>query len=650
MRRASTRALSVTLVFSLATADAAEWAWRPMLAAPRIGGRLWSLAVDPANPERIFIGTEEGTIVRSIDGGSSWSERELGPVVTEQARVGFAGPELPDLGDHTVPLFFVYPPDTDYADLPRYLSFPILSFFVQPDFFYLNAKPLLTDPEASVLYDLTSEPTRAPTPVVRIELCEEARFPILAATSSELFGSDDDGLTFVRLFAVTADETIADVVCSPIDPEVIALATSSGMFVSSNGGATFGPTSGLWPGDPASAVEFSPDGRLLAADAETLYEGLPGSELSEIYPASQDSDTTPWLDIRSIEVSLEAPSDESSSLEGATGSPCPGRVRPRGKRKRAQLTPESTQSPNSPSAEVTPVPPLVAPTRPHTIWLATDGGLRFRGPNKKWSRAPGLEGELTTQVRVGWSPTGRLRIATMTRDHVFASDDEGRTWSPFFHGLTPRTFRWVASTPASASGPPAWYVLTSGELWTTAPLPPRSSRGADPLPLQKWATGQLEGSESLESLIDRVLGRVGLTEDAIDDLYGRAEGKNWMPYIDVRLDFTRDTFVGRDESVGAVVRTTTLETHDNDAALLVQFSWWWDPPADSTGRNELHELRKRVGYAAADAWRERRSVLTELATGRGTPFELESMRLRAEALGSLLDIWAGGSPHAGETR
>src|SRR2546423_3992278 len=35
-----------------------EWRWQQILASPRIGGRLTSVAVDRANPSRIFVGTE----------------------------------------------------------------------------------------------------------------------------------------------------------------------------------------------------------------------------------------------------------------------------------------------------------------------------------------------------------------------------------------------------------------------------------------------------------------------------------------------------------------------------------------------------------------------------------------------------------------
>ena len=42
-----------------------------------------SVAVDPGDPQRVFLGTEVGTVLRSSDGGILWDEVELLPRVQE---------------------------------------------------------------------------------------------------------------------------------------------------------------------------------------------------------------------------------------------------------------------------------------------------------------------------------------------------------------------------------------------------------------------------------------------------------------------------------------------------------------------------------------------------------------------------------------
>src|ERR1041385_1001650 len=68
MRIAPISALVITLCVS--SALAAEQSWQPV--GPD-GGNVRSLAMDPKNPDRIFLGTSAGNLYLSIDKGASWS-------------------------------------------------------------------------------------------------------------------------------------------------------------------------------------------------------------------------------------------------------------------------------------------------------------------------------------------------------------------------------------------------------------------------------------------------------------------------------------------------------------------------------------------------------------------------------------------------
>src|SRR5215467_13441654 len=70
MRR-EIRTIPVLLIALFASAAiAAEQPWQPV--GPD-GGNVRSLAIDPKNPDRIFLGTSAGNLYLSTDRGASWS-------------------------------------------------------------------------------------------------------------------------------------------------------------------------------------------------------------------------------------------------------------------------------------------------------------------------------------------------------------------------------------------------------------------------------------------------------------------------------------------------------------------------------------------------------------------------------------------------
>src|SRR5580765_8216669 len=62
------RVLGIMLWISAALA--AEQPWQPV--GPD-GGTVRSLAIDPKNPDRIFLGTSAGNLYLSTDNGANWS-------------------------------------------------------------------------------------------------------------------------------------------------------------------------------------------------------------------------------------------------------------------------------------------------------------------------------------------------------------------------------------------------------------------------------------------------------------------------------------------------------------------------------------------------------------------------------------------------
>ena len=72
MRTATISALVIALWMSASLM--AEQPWRPI--GPD-GGNVRSLAIDPKDPDRIFLGTSAGNLYLSTDRGASWSQGKI---------------------------------------------------------------------------------------------------------------------------------------------------------------------------------------------------------------------------------------------------------------------------------------------------------------------------------------------------------------------------------------------------------------------------------------------------------------------------------------------------------------------------------------------------------------------------------------------
>lgn len=589
-----------------------EFAWRQILSVPRVGGRLYSIAVDPHDPRRIFVGTQEGTVLRSLDGGVTWRELEMKPLVVMDRSLGLVKPGLPKLGAQTPNNFkvFVDTPDLQFTD-----RIPIPSvadpFPIRPEFFFAGFLATSPIPQVSILGVATASRYAETQPTYRITLCHGARYPLLVVTARDLWGSTDDGLTYVRLFANPGRTWINHVACNPSNPDQIAVATSIGLFLSHDGGLTFDQDFTAWPGQPATAVAFGPgpageEGtRLYSAAGSELFAGDPtGKGLTVIYPT--DPETAPWLPIRWI----------ATTLDGI-------------------------------------------------VWLATDDGARVSpDAGKTWVTAARtlLSRQALRQVEIGEGEEGQLRVAVVLNQiprnlkgravsglhdsMVYASDDGGRTWHPFFHGLSRRTFRQMASIPSRDGRPSGWWLATSGEVWTTYP----KEAQADPIDQAavEWAKARLRTTPPIGQVIQTVLHETGLSNEGIEHLNDMHRALNWVPRLDLLFQVGEGLFDRYEGQVPGIQNRFRHQIDEGNAALDYQFfvQALWDlydtiqiRELIAPTRNQLHELRRQVAFATEDAWHERVLHLRALAEGMSDPVQIESTKARVQALEAMLDVW-----------
>lgn len=608
----------------------ATWRWRRVFSHPRIGGRLTAVAVDPTDPSRVVVGSEEGTVFQSFDGGATWDERPLYPFVTIDRSLGLATPGLPRLGGVIPPSLqlLVFPPfrrqvgilgvpyagydptmPRSFGPLPRGVDLAGGDVIGGP-----GGSPSSTFPEWMQTYlvrstagapDLLAAVTTSrrgrTQPVRAVQFCPGNDFPLLVATRRNLYGSPDGGLTFVRLFAIPGRVDLYWVACAKDQPNRVALATGFGLYRSRDGGLSFDLETSGWPGAAVTAVAYGHGDNLFVANGSLLFRGDPDSERGQVmvYPDYDNNDTAPWKTIRWIEV-----------------------------------------------------------TDSNQIWLATDDGVRGSlDGGDSWNVPARLlfSRQPIPQVVVGDNEVGGERVAVLmgrgpagVEGIMWASDDGGRSWFPFFHGVTRRTMMRMAAARRAPDGVPRWYVVAGHELWATVEPGAARERGAffgDPA-VADWARAELRRQPPLDVVLDAALEETGVGPRQVQRFTDGLGARAWIP----RIDFVFDLNV-TDLTANEVREVTDPRRIFEDGPTLnwqvfVQGTWYFRDLAlvneeFNAFQNRIHEMRRQVTFAVEDAWRERTQHLRRIAGGRLDDYQAEVLRMRIETIDALLEVWLG---------
>lgn len=442
-------------------------------------------------------------------------------------------------------------------------------------------------------------------PVRTIQFCPGNDFPLLVATKRNLYGSADGGLTFVRLFAIPGRVDLFWVACAQDQPNRVALATGFGLYRSQDGGLSFDLETSGWPGAAVTAVAYGQDDNLFVANGSLLFRGDPDSERGQVmvYPDYENNDTAPWRTIRWIEVT------------------------------------ESNQ-----------------------IWLATDDGVRGSlDGGDSWNVPARLlfSRQPIPQVIVGDNEVGGERVAVMmgrgpagVEGIMWASDDNGESWFPFFHGVTRRTMMQMAAARGAPGNAPRWYVVAGHEVWATvepgAPLEDGAFVG-DPA-VANWARAELRRQPPLDVVLESALEETGVGARQVQRFTDGLSARAWIPRVDLVFDFNVT-----DSPLNQLVEITDPSSIFADGAstywqVFVQGTWFFRDLAlvneeFNVFQNRIHEMRRQVTFAVEDAWRERTQHLRRIAGGRLDAYQAEVLRMRIETIDALLEVWLGRPLH-----
>ncbi|MCA9582380.1 MAG: hypothetical protein KC416_11340, partial [Myxococcales bacterium] len=620
----------------------ANLGWQQLLQAPRITGQFNTIEVDSRDASSIFIGTEEGTVVRSEDGGVTWREIEMLPFVIASRQVQVpTRPSLDGSSFEGIVTILQTPGALSLFEYPRLgldcpLEYQIFPDDVVNSLGYIGStggSPSVNGPGCEglgtyvdtfyVATDLLRRDavlTRAvrgrkfeTSPVRMIAVCPGNEFSVLAVTNDELYGSPDGGNAYVRLMRIPGNVKMNRVRCSRRNPERILVATNYGLFYSSDGGTTFDQELTARPGEPAYAANFGnvdETGKEIAVVGldVRLFRGHPdrASGLEWAYPNFDNPETAPWMKINSV-----------------------------------------VTTPNG------------------QIWLATDDGVRMSRDNGiNWELvAPFLfNGHRIQQVLAGGNEWGGLRIAVFLEDcpepplrrsgvcrnsFVYATDDGGQTWFPYFVGVSRRRVVWMAAMPWKEGVPGKWWVATAGEVWSNVSGFDEQSKSPNiDREARAWAQQRLRKNPDLSAIKTLALDHYELSETAQRAMWQRARDQGYVP--DVRVLF--DAEFGREANLinQRILDPFQQEQRQDNLEWQVQVQARWltwllavslggsfdpnDAGEDNDTRAELYELRRQVDFIVEDAWHERLMLLRRLEDGMTNAYQISVLQDRVELL------------------
>lgn len=589
---------------------AAEWTWRQILSSPRIGGQFTSISVDPKNPQRIFLGTQENTVLRSLDGGVTWRELEVSPFVNPAMNIRPAAPGLPRLGEQlNLGLSFFVDPAFQKKPADRILIFFSTLFgSLNPRFWSIGFQPYTPPPKQTLLWDSTRR--QSTFSVRRIAICPGAEFPLVVATWTELLGSQDDGLSYVRLLRVPG-RSIRHVECSRSNPNDMIAATSYGPFLSHDGGVTWDQDLTGWPGQLSAAVAFdrTVPRRVHIATNHLLYSGDPNSDegLRLVYPDFNNTKTAPWKVINWIE-----------------------------------------------------------PTK-KGVFLGTDDGMRVSyDAGESWENVnPLLTSRLIVrQITMGSSEAGTPRLVAILRDcplperkrdgvllrqscrqsHLSASDDLGETWFPYFLGMTRRQiYQIAAAPPSSTTTAPRWWAVAGAELWATVPARLRDEGTVD-RKSARWARAKLLRNPTLDEVVHAALNASGVSAEKIHALFTKLRNRNYFPRYHFTFRMAFDSY--RNETERDLTEPFILnDSFQRTTVDVITWAKWrlqflgFNRREASGTRKHLHELLRRLEFMMTDAWHERRLLLGAIGRGMTDRLQVQVWKARIDALEAFMEIW-----------
>ena len=597
----------------------------------RIEKTFKSIAVAPSDPEVIYIGTTNGLIYTSKDGGDTWVEQDL---VNRPRALGLKlkvreglpvqvveyGGESPNLGLRHYAEVFNWPgtplwqlpsldPSTvmepyqfrfdevvpgDLALFEAQTGAQFEEFFSRDDL-WRSAPPLA--PQLGFGPRLQPANAGDKLTVNWLAVHPEDAETVFAATTDGLFRSDDGGYSWVREFDnPLADRRISNhVAFYPKDPNTRFLCTKHGLFFTDDNGETY------------SKVEDSIIQRI-GCNYVTFHPERP----RELWVGT----------VFGVWVSRDF--GETFDLEFYTR--VPGQIQI----KKVEFDPDNPDNILLGSGRI--------------VFLSRDGGESFH--------RLGVYSFTKQQIRnvLFSGEPGNMVVAT-DRD-VWRTTDWGKNWESVVFGNTGWLIQWM-TMPRGEKGP--LWVLSEGELLELSAEAPRELTGAELDRLRST----IEDEPTITATMIQALRSHRVMRPWLNRKRKSARWSHLLPKLQAAGTYrrTEPKFVGRGLIYGSTGQTDGrfprgLATRgDFDGWHLEVFGWWdlnqliFDRRVMPSGQNFqyseklVRSLREDVQLVYSERRRLQIKMITE---NHGDARRRLMRRMRIEELTELLDIMTDG--------
>ena len=351
-------ALCVMAIAALtAAADALpQSTWVPLKALPHQGrAAIFALAVDPSNNQAVVVGTSDGSLLRSTNGGAGWTVVHTGTANVTTVSFNPFTPKVVLAGTRGAGAWLSRDGGASWAAAPglegrnvRAFAFALTlvaagtdrGVYISPDGSTWSQSGL-TDPSINAV---AVEAIHAPVRLV-------AGTDIQASGGAlPLYQSIDGGATWTQLTPPLSGTITVKLVAGPLAPagniRPLVVGTNTGLFQSSDNGASFDPLSGggLLPTTDYTQVSFVTDhfdhfyaasdgggsgsgGLWRTRDGGQTFTSLEPPQPS-VTALAVSNDESPTLYVATFEPSTHVPSlwayyDTGGTPQGpaATGSP-----------------------------------------------------------------------------------------------------------------------------------------------------------------------------------------------------------------------------------------------------------------------------------------------------------------------------------------
>ncbi len=390
-------------------------------------GFAMMVAVDPSNPQTLYVGTDKYGVLKSTDGGGSWTPINTG---------------LTDLGILGIRSIVIDPsrPQT------LYIGTGVAGVYKSADG-GASWTPAGSSPGGKVS-------------IQRLAVAPSNPQTIYGGSSDGMFKSMDGGVSWTPINGGIATSTVWGLTKGSSNPQTLYAATGGGFCITKDGGTTWTKASADASNPSASSIQAltlavdPTNPQTVYFESGPLYKSTDGGTTWTRIWSPTNLQTTEWrTDIRAIAVDPSNP--QTIYLGMAAGASLVERRVLKTTDGGKTWTPVDSGLPSKIYVQSI----EIDPSNPRTLYLAgSDGVFKSTDGGASWAILSNMPAEAGTSLRVLVVDPKNPRTSYAGGRSVYKSTDGGTSWTTLNSGLTTKGISSLTVDPAN---PQVVYAGTS---------------------------------------------------------------------------------------------------------------------------------------------------------------------------------------------